>query len=154
LYDGAVGVKTGFTKKSGRCLVSSAERNGVLLICVTLDAPDDWHDHTELLNSGFSEIKKSKLSEFTKINLSIPVIGGESETAEISANDMDIISMPDDDINVRYDIPRYIPAGAKKGDLVGKIKIYKNGKLYKEADLTLDNSVKKADRRGLFSKPA
>jgi D-alanyl-D-alanine carboxypeptidase len=40
-YDGAVGIKTGYTKKSGRCLVSAAERDHVKLICVTLNAPDD-----------------------------------------------------------------------------------------------------------------
>ncbi len=52
-YPGCDGVKTGFTKKSGRCLVSSATRNGMQLIAVTLHAPDDWNDHTHLLNYGF-----------------------------------------------------------------------------------------------------
>ncbi len=52
-YPGCDGVKTGFTKKSGRCLVSSATRDGMQLIAVTLHAPDDWQDHTNLLNYGF-----------------------------------------------------------------------------------------------------
>ncbi len=52
-YPGCDGVKTGFTKKSGRCLVSSATRDGMQLIAVTLHAPDDWNDHTHLLNYGF-----------------------------------------------------------------------------------------------------
>lgn len=41
-YEGCIGVKTGFTKLSGRCLVSAAERDGVTLVCVTLKAPNDW----------------------------------------------------------------------------------------------------------------
>ena len=49
-YEGAIGVKTGFTKKSGRCLVSAAERNGLTLIAVTLNAPDDWRDHSAMLD--------------------------------------------------------------------------------------------------------
>ena len=53
-YPDCVGVKTGFTKKSGRCLVSAAERDGVLLIFVTLNDPNDWNDHTLLLDYGFS----------------------------------------------------------------------------------------------------
>ena len=53
-YSDCVGVKTGFTKKSGRCLVSAAERDGVLLISVTLNDPNDWNDHTLLLDYGFS----------------------------------------------------------------------------------------------------
>lgn len=55
-YDGAIGVKTGFTKKCGRCLVSCARRNGVTLIAVTLNDPDDWDDHKALLDWGYSKL--------------------------------------------------------------------------------------------------
>lgn len=54
-YEGCTGIKTGYTKKCGRCLVSSAKRNGKELIAVTLNAPDDWRDHTALFNYGFGE---------------------------------------------------------------------------------------------------
>ncbi len=47
-YEGAIGVKTGFTKKSGRCLVGATEVNGMTLISVTLNAPSDWTDHEKL----------------------------------------------------------------------------------------------------------
>lgn len=50
----AVGIKTGFTKTSGRCLVGAAKRDGTLLISVTLSAPNDWNDHTALFHHGFS----------------------------------------------------------------------------------------------------
>ena len=50
MYEGAIGVKTGFTKKSGRCLVGSAVRDGLELISVTLNAPDDWNDHKKLFD--------------------------------------------------------------------------------------------------------
>ena len=56
LYDGAIGVKTGFTKKSGRCLVGAAERDGMRLIAVTINAPDDWNDHEALFDFGFSRL--------------------------------------------------------------------------------------------------
>ena len=57
MYDGCNGVKTGFTKKSGRCLVSSAEKDGMQLICVTLNDPDDWNDHKALLDYGYTNFK-------------------------------------------------------------------------------------------------
>ncbi len=60
LYEGAIGVKTGFTKKAGRCLVSAAQRDGVTLICVTLNAPDDWNDHSALFDYGFSQVHTEK----------------------------------------------------------------------------------------------
>lgn len=53
MYDGALGIKTGFTKSSGRCLVSAAKRNGITLVAVTLNAPDDWNDHIRLFDYGF-----------------------------------------------------------------------------------------------------
>ncbi len=54
MYEGCIGVKTGFTKAAGRCLVSAAEKEGMTLICVTLNAPDDWSDHITLYHSLFS----------------------------------------------------------------------------------------------------
>lgn len=54
LYQGCIGVKTGFTKAAGRTLVSAAEREGMTLICVTLNDGDDWNDHMALLDYGFS----------------------------------------------------------------------------------------------------
>lgn len=54
LYKEADGVKTGFTKQSGRTLVTSATRKGRQLICVTLNAPNDWEDHRKLYEYGFS----------------------------------------------------------------------------------------------------
>ena len=61
-YPDAIGVKTGFTKKSGRCLVSAAKRGGITLVAVTLNAPDDWSDHKTLLDYGFSVCKSGLLT--------------------------------------------------------------------------------------------
>lgn len=52
-YEGADGVKTGYTTVARRCLVSSATRNGQQLTAVTLNDGDDWHDHEKMLNYGF-----------------------------------------------------------------------------------------------------
>lgn len=53
MYEGADGVKTGYTKKAFRCLVSSATRDGQQLAVVTLNDGDDWSDHRKLLDWGF-----------------------------------------------------------------------------------------------------
>lgn len=53
-YDGADGVKTGYTKKAFRCLVSSATRNGQQLVSVTINDGDDWNDHGKMLDYGFA----------------------------------------------------------------------------------------------------
>ncbi len=77
-YEGAIGMKTGFTKKNGRCLVSAAERNGLALIAVTLNAPDDWNDHTKMLNYGFSSYESITLFQKGEFLYSFPVSNGTS----------------------------------------------------------------------------
>ncbi len=62
MYDGCIGVKTGFTKAAGRCLVSAAERDGMTLICVTLSAPNDWDDHIKMFDYGFENYTYARLA--------------------------------------------------------------------------------------------
>ena len=59
--EGAEGVKTGYTRAAGRILVSSASREGRRLVCVTINAPDDWEDHKTLLERGFSGYEVQRL---------------------------------------------------------------------------------------------
>ncbi|MUT65525.1 D-alanyl-D-alanine carboxypeptidase family protein [Paenibacillus sp. NEAU-GSW1] len=54
MYEGADGVKTGYTKLALRCLVSSATRNGQQLAAVTINDSDDWADHRNMLDWGFN----------------------------------------------------------------------------------------------------
>lgn len=71
-FDGATGIKTGFTKEAGRCLVSSATRNGMKLVCVVLNSPMMYERSTELLDGAFSTytmrtlIKKGERFEIDK----------------------------------------------------------------------------------------
>lgn len=60
MMDGADGVKTGYTKNSGRCLVSSATREGNQLICVVLNVHDMWNVSKNLLEKGFEQLQNSK----------------------------------------------------------------------------------------------
>ncbi|RKL67639.1 D-alanyl-D-alanine carboxypeptidase [Salipaludibacillus neizhouensis] len=57
LYPYAIGGKTGYTKRANRTLVSSAEKDGLELIAVTIDAPSDWHDHMNLFDWGFANFQ-------------------------------------------------------------------------------------------------
>jgi D-alanyl-D-alanine carboxypeptidase (penicillin-binding protein 5/6) len=61
LFPGADGVKTGYTKRALRCLISSATRDGQQLAVVTLNDSDDWADHSRLLNYGFKNYPLSHL---------------------------------------------------------------------------------------------
>ncbi len=75
-YEGCIGLKTGYTEKAGRTLVSAAEREGMTLICVTLSAPNDWADHAALFDQGFSALELRTLAEAGERMGFVPVEGG------------------------------------------------------------------------------
>src|SRR5690625_2328576 len=78
LYPHCTGGKTGFTKSAGRTLVTTAEKEGISLIAVTLNAGDDWNDHITLYEHYFSNLKPKTLEK--KGNRSISLQGdGERE---------------------------------------------------------------------------
>lgn len=95
--EGAIGVKTGYTKKAGRILVSAAERNGRTLICVTVSAPDDWNDHCKLYDYGFSQYEMTEIATQGKKvgtlpfvaeqTVSFPLLAGETVTYAFRATD-------------------------------------------------------------------
>jgi D-alanyl-D-alanine carboxypeptidase len=63
MYDGADGVKTGYTRIAGRCLISSATRDGRQIAVVTLNDPNDWADHKKLLDYGFNQFAEEEIIE-------------------------------------------------------------------------------------------
>ena len=84
-YEGCIGLKTGYTEKAGRTLVSAARRGGMTLIAVTLNDPDDWRDHTALLDYGFSTYAAVTLTEEGKAVARRPVSGSLVPFVEIQA---------------------------------------------------------------------
>lgn len=85
--EGAEGVKTGFTKAAGRILVSSAQRQGRRLVCVTINAPDDWNDHAVLYEQGFEDFSIQSVIEENEILGQAEVIGGESGLVHLVAEE-------------------------------------------------------------------
>ena len=127
-YDGAVGIKTGYTKKSGRCLVSAAERDGVRLICVTLSAPDDWQDHKTLLDFGFSSYESRLLCEDGDFKYILPIIGGDKEYVTLTNKGELRVTLPKDapDIKATVELFPFEYAPVSKGEILGKV-VYKVG---------------------------
>lgn len=74
-YEGCIGLKTGYTEKAGRTLVSAAERDGMTLICVTLSDPNDWADHTALFDWGFSNCRLEIAAQEEELVGWLPVEG-------------------------------------------------------------------------------
>ena len=96
LYDGAIGLKTGFTKKTGRCLVSAAERDGLMLVAVTLSAPDDWRDHTEMLDYGYSLYERVTLLDAGEYTYQYAVCGGRGQYVTLTNKESVVMTLKKD----------------------------------------------------------
>ena len=151
-YDGCIGVKTGYTQKSGRCLVSAAERDGVRLIAVTLSCPDDWRAHERMLDFGFSEVERVTVLSKNDFEASTKVAGGTADSVKLGIDgDIIIIKKKTDDLpRIDIDIPEVLDAPIATGDTVGKVRLtYADGRVSEFDIIALDN-VKKAKKKGLF----
>ena len=143
MYQGCIGVKTGFTKKSGRCLVSCAERDGVRLIAVTLNAPDDWNDHQNMLNYGFSQVKSVTFDNTTE-TFSLPLAGGTSQEVMVSGSTVEkaTVGIYDvDRIQKVIELPRFAYAPVRNGQLVGKIRYLLDGEEIASSGLVVRQDV-------------
>ena len=119
-YGPTIGVKTGFTKRSGRCLVSAAERDGVTLIAVTLSDPDDWSDHKAMMEYGFERYERRVLAE-KGVSVELPVIGGEASGIRCTSSDVPALTLPKGTrVVMRVEADRFVPAPVKKGDALAK----------------------------------
>lgn len=120
-YEGAIGVKTGYTKRSGRCLVSAAERNGVTLIAVTLNDADDWRDHTAMLDYGFAQYQTVELCRAETTACAIPVTGGSSEAVDLRFAESLSIPLPNGHapIGVTFEAPHFLYAPTVADKTIG-----------------------------------
>ena len=152
-YEGCIGVKTGFTKNSGRCLVSAAERDGLRLIAVTLSAPDDWRDHKTMLDFGFANYKRLTLADKGGFTAALEITGGEVGEVIITNADRLSLFLPKSHQEITYEIEMIRPAFApiKRGDTVGRIVYYQGGKEIASSRLIAVTSVKKAEHKKSLS---
>lgn len=123
-YEGANGVKTGYTVKAGRCLVSSAERDGMDVVTVVLNCPDMYERSKSLLDDAFKNYKLLNLSDST-VYSSGSVLCSLSKPCKLVIKNSEhvefkVVSLSD---NIKI----------KKGDLVARLEIYDaNGLIFNE----------------------
>ena len=139
-FDGACGVKTGFTKKAGRCLVSAAQRDGLKLIAVVLKDHDDWQDSKNLFEYGFSKFSLKELpSDFSDVKLNLA--GQYDKTFYVKPERVLKIHATSEMIEnikmqVKTDPFYFLPI--EQGDVVGEVEYFLNGKSIGKINLCAD----------------
>lgn len=127
LYEGAIGVKTGYTKKCGRCLVSAAERNGRTLIAVTLNDPDDWNDHCTMLDEAFAQYTPVTLHEAGDTVGRVTVEGGTVQSVPlIAGHEVNAYLAPGEQVTDSLRGRPFVYATVAGGDYYGEI-VYQIG---------------------------
>lgn len=145
-YDGGNGVKTGYTKETGRCLVSSATRKGMQLIAVVLNDSNWFNDCYELLDYGFENYNPYILYDKGQFIRNLPVKKGKKlevpviteEICAIPLNDIEI-----DKIKIVVNLPEELKAPIYSGLVVGKIVVYMNGEILHSTNLITKYDVGK-----------
>lgn len=128
------GVKTGFTQLAGRCLISAKKYNGNTLICVTLNAPDDWNDHLSLYKSCQKQYKKISVSNTVSFN----AVGGEKEFFTGSySGEYYILG----EIKFRTFFKPFYYSPIKRGDKIGEVWVYNNNEIIERLPIEADEDV-------------
>lgn len=141
-FNGAVGVKTGFTKKSGRCLVSAAKRDGKYVIAVTLRDPNDWADHTCLLEYGLNQLTPTNVSPQTS-NYTVKVLKGVKEEILLEIKPITLGLGINEDVSCKVKLPKKLPAPVRKGQKIGYVHYLKNGEIIKTVDILSPEDIAK-----------
>ena len=155
MYEYCTGGKTGYTMSAGRCLVSSAKKDGLTLICVTLNDRNDWDDHISLYNYGFEKYACYQ-SDDSNFCVDIPCVGGvEDKTTVVGEKDISIVLSTEDKSKVerKIYIDSFLNAPIEKNSKVGKIEYSIDGKVISSVNLLSSEEVNiKKKSNNIFSK--
>lgn len=146
MYEYCIGGKTGYTMAAGRCLVTAAKKDGLSLVCVTLNDRNDWNDHIALYNYGFDRLAcyESTDSEFC---IDALCVGGKEDMVTL-VGEKNISVVVDknekDKIKRRVCTESFLYAPIKKNDVCGRVEYTLNGKKVATVNLvagTENNSI-------------
>lgn len=150
-YQGVDGLKTGYTKEAGYCLTSTAEKDNMRLITVVMNEPSTQIRNGEtssMLDYGFNMYSVNKILDTdTSLQKSKVELGSVLEVEIVPTEEVKILNNKNSDKrNVTYELElNTIKAPVKKGDIVGKIKVYEDNKVINEINATVKYDVDKAN---------
>jgi D-alanyl-D-alanine carboxypeptidase (penicillin-binding protein 5/6) len=145
-YDGANGVKTGFTKKAGRCFVGSAKREGMQLVSVVLNCGPMFEESAALMDHGFANYRSVTVVEENQFIQSLPVIKGKQDEVELTAERGYSVALNDKEIeqlHVRRVLADELEAPVETGQWVGSLQIYLKDELLEEIPIVTGHAVEK-----------
>lgn len=147
-YEGGSGVKTGYTRAAGRCLVFSAQRGKTHLVGVVLNCPDMWNAAVDLLDYGFSSYETHRLLEGGAQIGYVPVDGGTKNGLQVYPKDDILYPLAEDGTDVlRWELNcvERIQAPVQQDAVLGTLTLFVNEEAVKTVDMLAAQTVAAAD---------
>ncbi len=164
-YEDCIGGKTGYTKTAGRCLATVARRDGATLIMVTLNAPNDWADHKNMFEYGFSLYSKISLATPGSISYTLPVVSGKKSTVKVeNIIGLDMLLRDQSKIETVVELPQFLYAPIDAVELpydeisyktvtpVGKAIFYYDGVMVGQVELYATEAVEAEEIKSFWQK--
>ena len=150
-YEGALGIKTGFTGKAGYCFVGAAKKNGITLTSCVLASgwpPNKsfkWSDTKSLMDYGFFYFQKTPLPVQNLALAKIPVKDGKKKFVSLKPIiPKETLTASFDSLKIVYRIPTALCAPIRKNTPIGSISFYINNKLFQKTEVFPSESIEKS----------
>ncbi|MGI6698101.1 MAG: D-alanyl-D-alanine carboxypeptidase [Clostridiales bacterium] len=151
--EGGDGVKTGFTKKAGRCLVASATRDDWQLASVVLNCGPMWEESKALLEYGFKNYKPVMFYERGQFVKTIAVKKGKEERVRLVADRAVMVPLSAEErerVLLVEDSEDYLQAPVMEGQVAGSVKVLLDGEIIMYANLVCQKEVKERSIRRII----
>lgn len=143
-YDGCIGVKTGYTRRCGRCLVTAADRDNTRLVAVTLNDGNDWAEHTAMLDYGFDNTVSRRVIKKGDYIRRIAVEGSDDTYVSAIADSDLYVTLPagaEGRVEMSDEIYSSVTAPISYGTIVGEVNVTVDGMELAPVRAVCDRSV-------------
>ncbi|MDD6050250.1 MAG: D-alanyl-D-alanine carboxypeptidase [Clostridiales bacterium] len=145
-YEGATGIKTGYTKKAGRCLVFSAERDGMRIIGVVLNCWNWFNEAARLMDTAFERYEAVTLLRQGEAAATLPVRHTDGATVDVILDaDLSGVVAKGSIPQVEIDLPDVLDAPLHKGQTLGVARMCAGGETVAEVSLRAAADVARDD---------
>lgn len=143
-YDDAIGIKTGYTKEAGNCVVGAAQKGSLELIAVAMNSPAVYQDLEQMLDYGFAHYHKETIKESKHLAATVPVVNGQEKAVQVKPQAdlvMAVTAQEQSQLEYQLDPLEQVSAPVRKGQVMGTCKIYLDGHEVSQVDLLASTTV-------------
>ena len=145
-YEGATGIKTGYTKAAGRCLVFGAERDGMSIIGVVLNCYDWFDEAARLMDVAFADYESITLMTSGECIRTLPVTVSDGATVgALLTGDLTAVVPKDTLPSIEIDLPQSLEAPVQAGQILGEVRMLHQGEVLCAVPLAASADVLRDD---------